>query len=249
MLSERTNPYAWIDTGCMYMFNRNAFMPLLKGDDKAWAELPVPRLQRELDVFTEQLMSFKTPYLEEAGYTVEFGPPKSLSRVEEKRNGEKRPKVMPYFKAFSDLARMQIPVSDVGELFRVVSLLITDVSAACPSAGTFFYIERNVYAPNSPDIVQRVNFFAKGICDVPVEVWIGHPFALEVFAQNSHVRNMMFSADKKEYFDWFGENNAYERVKNYILSKPDPLSNSWKFVARKVIPEDKKHLIKCIMDE
>jgi hypothetical protein len=244
MLSERTDPYAWIDTGFMYMFNRNAFMPLLKGDDKAWAKLPVPRLQSELDKFTEQLMSFKTPYLEEAGYTVEFGPPKLLSRVEEKRNGEKRPKVMPDFKAFSDLARMQIPVSDVGERFRVVSLLITDVSAACPSPFTYFYIERNVYAPNTPDIVQRVNFFAPGICDVPVEVWIGHPFALEVFAQNSRVRNMMFSSDKKEYFDWFGDSGAYNQVKKAIL-EGDP---AWKQIARDCVPEGHIHLVSCIMD-
>jgi hypothetical protein len=217
------------------------FNPLLKGDDSHWTHLPLPT-QEELERYTTQLKCFQTPYLKEAGFNVEVGPVKSLARVIEKREGPKKPKVMPYFKAYSDLGRMQVEVPDIKDLFRAVTLLITDVNSVNTEWGPQFYIERNLYSPNSPDIVQRVNFYCYDVCEAPVEVWFGHPFALQVFAQNSYVRGLP-QEEKENYFDWFGD-NAYSAVKEAILDG----STSWKQIARDCVPEGKKHLIKCIME-
>lgn len=76
------------------------------------------------------------------------------------------------------------------------------------------YVERNVFDPNAKDIVQRVNFYSPLKCGVITEVWIGHPFALKVFAENSYVRE--HPEEKDKYVSWFTE-GRYDKIKEYIL--------------------------------
>lgn len=218
------------------------FSNLYARDDNKWETLPIPP-QKSLDKYAIEVLKLLSlcKYVLNAGYGFKVRPPKTVARVEAKKS--KPPKIMPAFKRSSDFAGVRIEIPDVRIIYAIQNLFIADLISIDPDVK--IYTEINVFNSNEIDIVHRLYFYSKVIANTVVEVWFGHPFAFNVFAQNSYMREHPEEAD--QYIDWF-ENDAYNTVKAKILdvwkhdSKYDP--QAYRKTALAFIG-DKKHMINC----